>query len=345
MRTFLTLVLAPWIALAVADASAQGKIELKLANPFVAPHPVSQWLQKWGEQVEKRSNGRVQFKYFPGSQMGPVTQHYDLARSGQADVSWFLHGATPGRFPLTELIQLPYTVGSAEIGTKVLNDRALRTKYLDAEHRGVKALMLMTHQPGNIFNVTKPIRSVEDLKGLRVRPGSTTILEFVSALGATPIGMPATEMLDRMQKGTIDAVFTDYGGAGIAFKMGGTVKHVTEMYSYVASFGVGMNPAFYDALPADLKKLVDDTTAGVEKEIGQLWDGLDPVGKKAIVEGGAQVVVLSAQEQARFRKIGADVAEARVKELEGKGLPARAVYDTMRTLSEQHAKSSMSFWK
>jgi len=345
MQTLLKLLLAPFLALAVAGAHAQGKIELKLANPFVAPHPVSLWLQKWGEQLEKRSNGRIQFKYFPGSQMGPLTQHYDFARSGQAEVSWFLHGVTPGRFPLTELIQLPFTVGSAEIGTKVLNDRALRTKYLEAEHRGVKVLMLMTHQPGNIFTTAKQIRAVEDLKGLRVRPASTTILEFVSALGATPIGMPATEMLDRMQKGTIDAVFTDYGGAGIAFKMGGTVKHVTEMYSYVASFGVGMNPAFYEALPADLKKLVDETTAGVEKEIGQLWDGLDPVGKKAIIDGGAQAIALSAQEQARFRKIGAEVTEARLKELEGKGLPARAAYGMMRTLSEQHARSSMSFWK
>src|SRR5437870_1246636 len=78
---------------------------------------------------------------------GSRQQHYDFARTGQADIVWFLHGATPGRFPLTELIQLPYTVGSAEIGTKVLNDADLRGKYLDAEHKGVKVLLLFTHQP------------------------------------------------------------------------------------------------------------------------------------------------------------------------------------------------------
>ena len=79
-----------------------------------------------GRSGEKQSGGRITVKRFPGSQMGPVQQHYDFARTGQADVAWFLHGATPGRFPLTELVQLPYLVGSAEIGTKVINDPELR---------------------------------------------------------------------------------------------------------------------------------------------------------------------------------------------------------------------------
>ena len=82
-------------------------------------------------------------------------------------MSWFLHGATPGRFPLTELTHLPYVVGSAEIGTKVINDPQVRGKYLDAEHRGVKVLMLLTHQPGNIHTAKKPVRATEDMRGLR----------------------------------------------------------------------------------------------------------------------------------------------------------------------------------
>jgi TRAP-type C4-dicarboxylate transport system substrate-binding protein len=95
-----------------------------------------------------RSGGRLVVKRFPSAQMGPTPGHYDFARTGQADVSWFLHGGTPGRFPLTEIINLPFMAGSAEIGTKVVNDSALRAKYLDAEHKGIKVLMLFTHQPG-----------------------------------------------------------------------------------------------------------------------------------------------------------------------------------------------------
>ena len=99
-------------------ARSQQKYEMKLAYFVGDQHAMSQWLVKWSEQLEKGSNGRLVVKRFPGAQMGPTPQHYDFARTGQADAVWFLHGATPGRFPLTELVQLPYLVGSAEIGTK-----------------------------------------------------------------------------------------------------------------------------------------------------------------------------------------------------------------------------------
>src|SRR5882724_785344 len=148
------------------SASAQEKYEVKVAE-FVGPqHFMTKWLMQWGEKLEKASGGRLVFKHFPGAQMAPAPAHYDLARTGQADVSWFLHGGTPGRFPLTEIVNLPFMVGSAEIGTKVLNDAQLRAKYLDAEHRGVKVLVLFTHQPGGPHTTRKPIRSLDDFKGL-----------------------------------------------------------------------------------------------------------------------------------------------------------------------------------
>jgi TRAP-type C4-dicarboxylate transport system substrate-binding protein len=326
-------------------AQAQDKHEIKLAT-FVGPqHFMSQWLVQWGQKLEKASNGRLVFKHFPGSQMGPTPQMYDLARTGQAEVAWFLHGGTPGRFPLTELAHLPYVVGSAEIGTKVINDAALRAKYLDAEHKGVKLLLLFTHQPGNVHTTRKAIRTVEDMKGLRIRFASPTIRDFVSKLGASAVGVQPTEQLEQLQKGTLDGTFIDYGGAGVAFKMAGTIKYTTEMYSYVTSFGLAMNPDFHARLPADLKKLLDQSVIGVEKEVGEGWDALDDVGKKLLVDGGAQPIRLSAQENARFRKAGAEVTEAKLKELEGRGLPARAAFKAMQALSEKHAASSRNFWK
>src|SRR3954463_11361913 len=297
-------------ALAVALASpalAQEKFEIKVAEFVAAQHFMTQWLVKWGEKLEKSSGGRLAFKHFPGAQMAPAPGHYDLARTGQADVAWFLHGGTPGRFPLTELCNLPYMVGSAEIGTKVLNDRELRSKYLDAEHRGVHVLLLLTHQPGNIHTTKKPVRTTEDLKGLRIRFAAPAIRDFVAALGGTPVGIAPPDQLEMLQKGTLDGVFIDYGGAGIAFKMGGTLKYTTEMYSYVSSFGVAMNPDFYKKLPPDLRKLVDGSTVGGEKEVGEGWDALDALGKKALLDGGDQPIRLSQSEDVKFRKIGAGV--------------------------------------
>ncbi len=337
--------IAAALALGLSGAAqAQQKIEMKLAYFVIDALALSQWLIRWSDQLEKGSGGRIAVKRFPAAQMGPTPGHYDFARTGQADAVWFLHGGTPGRFPLTEIVNLPFMVGSAEIGTKVLNDAELRSKYLDAEHKGVKLLMLFTHQPGGPHTTKKPIRTLDDFKGLRLRFASPTVRELVAALGATPVGVPPTEIAEQLQKGTLDGAFIDYGGAGIAFKLGGTVKYSTELYAYVTSFGLAMNEEFWAKLPPDLKKLVTDTTTGKEKEIGEAWDGLDVPGKKALMDAGGEAIRLSAADAAKVRAVGAEVAENTIKGYEAKGLPARAVVDMMRSLSDRHAKTSKSFW-
>jgi TRAP-type transport system periplasmic protein len=345
MRFPLVRLLVAVLALAfAAGAQAQQPIELKLAYFVGDQHAMSQWLIKWSGELEKGSNGRIVVKRFPGAQMGPTPQHYDFARTGQADVAWFLHGGTPGRFPLTEIISLPFMVGSSEIGTKTLNDPELRAKYLDAEHKGVKVLLLLTHQPGGPHTTKKAIRTMDDFKGLRLRFASPPIRDLVQGLGATPVGVPPTEIAEQLQKGTIDGAFIDYGGAGIAFKLGGTIKYSTELYAYVASFGVVMNEDFWNKLPPDLKKLVVTTMTGREKEVGQAWDALDVPGKKALMDGGAQAIRFSTEDDAKVRRVGSQVTFTKIKELEDKGLPARAVYEQMRGLAEKHSKTSKSFW-
>jgi TRAP-type C4-dicarboxylate transport system substrate-binding protein len=185
---------------------------------------------------------------------------------------------------------------------------------------------------------------LEDFKGLRLRFASPTVRDLVAALGATPAGVPPTEISEQLQKGTIDGTFIDYGGAGIAFRLGGIVKYSTELYAYVTSFGIGMNEDFWNRLPADLKKLVMDSVTGKEKEIGEAWDALDEPGKKLLMEAGGEAIKFSAADSAKVREIGKQVSEAKIKELEGKGLPARAVYDMMRELAEKHSKTSRTFW-
>ncbi len=340
----LTLAAASALAISSAAALAQAKIEMKIAHFIVDQHPMSVWIKNWAEKLEKDSGGRIVAKIFSNAQMGPPPAYYDLARTGQADVTWYLTGGTPGRFPITELINLPYLVGSSEIGTKVLNDPELRSKYLEPEHKGVKVLVLFTHQPGQVHTTKKPIKSLEDMKGLRIRFTSPAVRDFIAALGATPVGVTPTELADQLQKGTIDGTFIDYGGAGIAFKLGGILKYTTEIYAYVTSFGLIMNPGFYDKLPADLKKVVDDSVKGQEKQIGDGWDLIDGPGKKLLVDGGMQPIKLSAEENAKVRKIGTDLADKTIKELEAKNLPARAAYEMMKALAEKHAKTSRNFW-
>lgn len=345
-RRLLILAGALWLACAgAASAQAPRVHEMRLAYYIGDQHPMSQWLIRWSERLERESGGRIVVRRFPGAQMGPAPVHYDLARTGQADVTWFLTGGTPGRFPLTELINLPYLVGSAEIGTRVLNDPELRRQFLDAEYRGVRVLLNFTHQPGQIFTTRTPVRTVEDLRGLRLRFASPVIRDFIQALGATPVGVSPTDFLDQLQKGAIDGGLIDYGGAGIALRLGGTVRYVTETYAFVTSFGLAMNPAFYDRLPDDLKQLIDRSVTGVEQEIGRAWDALDAPGRQAILAGGATAIRLTPEEDARFRRIGAEVSERTIAQLESRGLPARRVAEMMRALAERHAADSHSFWR
>ncbi len=327
-----------------AIVRAQQKFEVKVAN-FVGPqHFQSQYLVKWGEDLEKKSNGRLTFKHFPGAQMGPTPKHYDFARDGTAEIAYILHGATPGRFPLTELANMPYLTASAEHGIKILNDPELRAKYLDAEHKGTKVLYLFTHQPGSVHTTKKAIRTLDDFKGLRLRFATPAIREFIAALGATPVGVPPTEVAEQLQKGTLDGAFTDYGGAGIAWKLGGIVKYTTEMYCFVSSFAVVANEAWFAKLPADLQKMVTESVTGIEREVGTNWDALDVPGKKALVDGGLEPIRLSKAEDDKLRQIGAQVTESTLKAMEGRGMPGRAVYGMMKALADKHGKTSKNFW-
>jgi TRAP-type transport system periplasmic protein len=242
------------------------------------------------------------------------------------------------------VIALPFTVGSSEIGTKVINDAGLRAKYFDAEHKGVKVLMLFTTQPGSVHMVKKPIRGLDDFKGLRLRFATTSIREFIQALGATPVGVPATELAEQLQKGTLDGAFLDYGGAGVAWKLNGIVKSTTEMYCFVASFGLVANEAWFNKLAPDLQQMIMESVTGKEKEMGQDWDALDVPGKKALIDGGAEIIKLTQVEEKRVRELAAQTNDAVLKTLDAKGLPVRAVYDAVLSLSDKHSKTSKNFW-
>jgi TRAP-type C4-dicarboxylate transport system substrate-binding protein len=323
-------------------AAAQETFTLKLGHYVPGGHFFSRYLAEWAATLRERSDGRLDIQIFDGAQMGPTPRYYDMARTGVIDIAWILHGATPGRFPLTELINLPYLVGSAEIGTKVLNDPEVRA-FLDAEHEGVKVLYLLTHQPGNLHTKGKAVHTPEDLNGMRIRFAAATIREYVAALGGTPVGVPPPEIAESLQKGTIDGVFIDYGGAHTAFKLGGLVDYTTELYAYVTRFGVIMNQASFDGLPADVQALIEETTSGVAEEVGKLWDAADAPGKAYLEAEGDEAILLTGEEQAAFRQVGAAVTEQVVNQLETDGLPARELYDLLRRLSDEHAETSFSF--
>lgn len=325
------------LALALAAASplvAHAK-ELTVAT-FVSPqHPMSKWLDAWAEDLSAHSDGELTFRVLHGAQMGPPPKYYDLAAKGQADITWVLHGATPGRFELTEISNMPFLFCSAEQATKVLNDVRLRAEYLDPEHRGVRVLMDFMHPPGQVNLAKGDAKSAADLKGLAIRPASRSVGAFITALGAKPVGLPPTAMAEALQKGTIDGTFIDYGGAALAYQLGPYLESVSEVYAYTSSFALVMNPRTYDGLSEASRALIDESFTGREAEIGQLWDGVDAVGKQALVDLGVRINVIEGDALETFRTIGDTVTSDYVTGLDDKGKPGTEVLELMRTLADE----------
>jgi TRAP-type C4-dicarboxylate transport system substrate-binding protein len=175
---------------------------------------------------------------------------------------------------------------------------------------------------------------------MRIRHPSTVVAEMLAAFGATPVGVPPNEIAEAMNKGTIDGLVMPYDGV-FGFKLGNEVKFTTEIFAYIASFAVVMNPQSFAKLPPDLQKLIDETTGKeAARKVGKIWDAIEGPGKKYMQESGDQIIALSPERRAEFVKAAEPVTEKRIGELQGKGLPAREVHDRMKALVAKYAGKS-----
>jgi TRAP-type C4-dicarboxylate transport system substrate-binding protein len=334
-----TIILASFVCLLLAaPAQAQDAVKLKFSHWIIAGHPVSKWIQSWADDMRAKSGGKLDVEVYPNQQLGPAPDHYDMVRRGTVDMAWILHGYTSDRFPLTTLFDIPFTVDDAVVASKVVNNKQLREKYLDPEARGIKNLVMFTNQPTHLFTASKPVHAPADLKGQRVRFPSATAKKYVEELGATPVGIPAPAMAENLQKGVIDGVITDYGAVGITFKLGGLIKHSTELRAWVVTFALIVNPDSYAKLKGPIKEMFDKSFEGKEAELGALMDSLDGPGKKIVVDAGLTPYVPNAEEMAQFKAAGKKVAEATLAERDKPGVPAREAYGLIQKLVADNSK-------
>lgn len=322
---------------AVLDsASADDKIYTLKLSHFIPPvhqqHAVT--FVEWAEELDEKSNGRLKLEIFPAQQMGTVAEQYNLARRGDADIAFVLHGIPAGRFPLTELTHLPFLFHSAEQASQVLMD--LVPDYLAAEHKGVRILYLLAHAPGLIHTREKAVRAPQDLAGLRIRHPSSVVGELLAAWGAAPQGLPPGQIAENLDKGVIDGLVMPYDGV-LGFRLGPHVKYSTELFGYINTFAVVMNPDSYENLPADLQQLIDATTGkAAAKLAGQRWDEVEGPGKQYMQESGVEIVELSDEQRAAFAQAAAAVIEKRLADTEAQGLPAREFYARLQELAAKY---------
>jgi TRAP-type C4-dicarboxylate transport system substrate-binding protein len=172
-------------------------IRLKISSHVpAAHHQHAVTFVGWGEELARRSNGRLVLEHYPSEQLGKLSQQYNLVRRGDVDIAFIMHGIPAGRFPLVELTHLPMLFQSGEQASQVL--MALLPEYLAAEHRGVKVLYIFGHAPGVIHTSGRKVMEPGDLQGLRIRHPSSVIGETLRAWGASPAGMPVSELAGNL---------------------------------------------------------------------------------------------------------------------------------------------------
>jgi len=322
-------------------AVAQDKTyTLKVASFTPKQASTSRWFEKVKKDLADKTGGKLVLEMFYGSSMGPMPRHYDLVRTGVADMSFFQHGVTRGRFPLVELTHSPYLVPSGAKGsimaTRIAAD--LKDKYFAKEHKGTRLVWIVYNRPSGVYDATKPIRRIEDLQGRRYRAPTPTDVAVMKALGALPIGLPATDMAESLQKGTIDGVVTDPMGI-FAFKLGSLVKYYTDMFNSVISFGLVINPKSYANLPPDYRKLIDElgSKENAVAMASMSWSDF-PVFKKYMGDQKIETVRMSDAADGEMRAVTAKMMDEKIAALEKRGLPARKVYEEMKALAAKYSQ-------
>lgn len=307
--------------------AAAETIELKVSHFLPPNHTFHKELLRWSEELNKKSNGRMLLKIFPASQMGPPPRQFDLARTGVADMAIGLTGTTPGRFPLTEISNLPFLVTESIKSSKALTE--LAPKYLASEYPGVKILYLMTTTPLKFHMAKDKINTMADFKGLRIRYAGEIFADSIKAFGATPLAVPPGEVTDAMGKGTIDGAMFPFEGAQ-SFQVGNVAKYSYEPGINAASFFLVMNEKSYEKLPPDLRTLIDQTTGPAAAErVGKALDDAEIEGRAYMTAKGVQIVQFSDATKRDMRAAVKPIIDKELAGLKAKGMPAREIYDAL----------------
>ena len=283
-----------------ANASAE-TITLKLSHFLPSSHPTQKdFIEPWIQELESRTNGKVKVEIYPaGSAFGHVAKQYDQVRAGVVDISHGLTGFPRGRLPRTLIMDLPFLAKSSDAASRTLWD--LYPNYLAEEYKGLKVLALHAHNPGLIHTKGKQIKSIDDLKGLRLRTPSQAISMMLKQLGATPVGLPPTQVYENLQKGVIDGNVFPYEAVH-GFKLYEVLDYHLDAKAYTTSFYFVMNERKYNALPEDVRAVIDDISgAGLVAKFGPWWDSWDKPGIEDIKAKGNPVTTLTEAQRQDWR--------------------------------------------
>ncbi|WP_201558023.1 TRAP transporter substrate-binding protein [Psychrobacter sp. 72-O-c] len=273
-----------------AAASSQETTTLRFSHFWPATSSINQEVFKpWAEQIETDSNGRLKVELYPSATLSKADVTYESAVKGTIDIGSQAHGYTSGRFPLTQIAELPGLSSSAtQMGCM------LQTLYEDGtfadEYKDSHLLFMYGAGPGTLHTTNKLIRTPEDMKGMRIRRPSAVAGDIIESMGASPVGLPANDMYTSLQRGVVDGLSFPWE-AVTTFKIDEITKYHTNIPFYSSALMVTMNQDSYDRLPDDLKKVIDDNSGmALAKKVGKVFDKHDQIALQAARDKGDEII-------------------------------------------------------
>jgi TRAP-type C4-dicarboxylate transport system substrate-binding protein len=343
MNSFVRRLVALSAAALLGTAAQAQEVTLKMHHIWNNKGMASvQVITPWCDKVAKESAGKVKCQIFPAMSLGGTpAQLVDQVKDGVADLVITLPGYTAGRFPAMEVFELPFMTNSAEAGAKAAWDYL--QKYALKEFPGTKILAVWVHDEGYIHTRERQIKTLADFKGLKLRAPTRQTNKLLASLGASPVGMPLPAVVDAVSKGTVDGFLLPWEVMP-SLKLHEMVKFHSETDPsrpalYSAVFIFGMNQARYDALPADVKKVIDaNSGASLSAEIGKIWDNSQAAGRKLAQDRGNSFHMIPATELQAWVQASAPLYRDYVADMDKKGLPGQQMLQDARELLAKYRK-------
>lgn len=332
----LTLVAMAW-PVSAADqptpAADQPKpIELTYSIFFPPTHQNTVLATEWAREVEKRTEGKVKITLFPSGTLTAADKCYDGVEKGISDIGMSVLGYTRGRFPLSEVIDLPLGYRSGAQATALIN--AFNQKFQPKEFDTVHLLYLHAHGPG-FLHTKKPVATLTEVQGLKIRCTGLAA-KVVTALGGTPVAMPMGETYDALSRGVVDGSMAPVESLQ-GWKWGEVVSSTTASYgaAYSTAFFVAMNKAKWETLPPAVQQAFTQVSQEWIPRTGAGWDQMDQAGREFATAKGNQLIALSAEENARWAAAVEPIFDGYVKAMAEKGLPGAEALAFCREFLQQ----------
>ncbi len=327
---------------AATPAAAQ-EVTLKLHQFLPAQANVPKLiLDVWADKIEKDSGGRIKIDRYPSMQLGGrPPELMDQVVDGVADIVWTVVGYTPGRFPSTEVFELPFMMTDAGAGPVSHAYWQMFEEHMkDTEFKDVHILATWVHGPG-MLHTNKPVETPADLQGMKIRGGSRLVNTLLTKLGATPVGMPVPAVSEALSKGVIDGTTIPWEVTA-ALKVQELVHNHTEFTGralYTLTFVLAMNKQKYDSLPDDLKKVIDDNS-GLDFSIfaGTTQEAADGPARQKAVDLGNNIITLQPAQTAEWQKLAQPIYAEWVADMDAKGIDGQALIDEARMLIDKYSK-------